>query len=151
MESPIHIEQFHSGSYDRGAGYRYFIPAKINRQWTWADARLNLLLERASFQIGQLNSFARLVPNIDLFIHLHVTKEAVVSSRIEGTRTEIGEALLAAEHILPERRDDWQEVKNYTTALNEAIEQLKTLPLSPIYPNRPTKEESPLRVRLRMT
>ena len=130
MEPPIHIEHFHSGSYERGAGYRYFIPAKINRQWTWTDSRLNLLLERASFQIGQLNSFARLVPNIDLFIHLHVTKEAVVSSRIEGTRTEIGEALLAAEHILPERRDDWQEVKNYTTALNEAIEQLKTLPLS---------------------
>ncbi|MFI5123822.1 MAG: Fic/DOC family N-terminal domain-containing protein [Chitinophagales bacterium] len=36
------------------------------------------MLEQASIKLGELNSFARLVPNIDLFIQLHVTKEAVV-------------------------------------------------------------------------
>lgn len=113
-----------------GMGYKYFIPAKINRQWTWHDPQLNDLLEKASLQMGQLNSFARLVPNIDLFIHLHVTKEAVVSSRIEGTRTNMDEALLALEEIAPERRNDWQEVQNYTQALNAAMTELKRLPLS---------------------
>ena len=130
MEEPILIESFEAGHYSRGAGYRYFVPAKVNRQWNWKDARLNTLLERASFQLGQLNSYAHLAPNIGLFIHLHVTKEAVVSSRIEGTRTRMDEALLSEEYISPERKDDWQEVKNYTQALNEAVEQLKTLPLS---------------------
>ncbi len=80
--------------------------------------------------MGQLNSCARLVPNIDLFIQLHVTKEAVISSRIEGTRTSIDEALLPEEDINPERRNDWQEVNNYILALNQAVEELADLPLS---------------------
>ena len=130
MEEPILIEHFEAGHYSRGTGYSYFVPTKVNRQWNWKDAKLNTLLERASFQVGQLNSYAHLAPNIDLFIHLHVTKEAVVSSRIEGTQTRIDEALLSEEYISPERKDDWQEVKNYTQALNEAIDQLKTFPLS---------------------
>lgn len=130
MERPILIEAFDAYHYSKGAGYRYFVPAKVNRQWNWKDAKLNTLLEKASFQIYQLNSYAHLTPNIDLFIHLHITKEAVVSSRIEGTRTRMDEALLSEEYISPERRDDWEEVRNYTQALNEAIEQLKTLPLS---------------------
>ncbi len=130
MEKPIQIEQFNAGTKLKGTGYSFFVPAKINRQWNWADPKLNTLLEQASIQLGQLNSFARLVPNIDLFIQLHVTKEAVISSRIEGTRTSIDEALLPEEDINPERRNDWQEVNNYILALNQAVEELADLPLS---------------------
>ena len=125
------LERFQAGHYEKGiGGYRYFVPSEVNKQWSWGDSSLNTLLERASLKLGELNSFARLVPNIDLFIQLHVTKEAVVSSRIEGTQTNIDEALLPLEQISPERRNDWQEVHNYSTALNEAIAQLKKLPLS---------------------
>ncbi|GEO02478.1 toxin Fic [Adhaeribacter aerolatus] len=106
------------------------MPAKINDQWQWNDAQLNTLLEKASIRLGELNSYARLVPNIDLFISLHVTKEAVVSSRIEGTQTNIAEAMLPEEEITPKRRNDWKEVNNYTNALNEAIKGLEKLPLS---------------------
>ncbi len=81
-------------------------------------------------RLGKLNSFARLVPNINLFIQLHVTKEAVVSSRIEGTQTNMDEALMPEEEILPSRLDDWREVNNYSRALNTAIETLKELPIS---------------------
>jgi Fic family protein len=70
------------------------------------------------------------VPNIDLFLQLHITKEAVISSRIEGTKTQIDEALLEEEDISPERRNDWQEVTNYVKALNNAIVDLETLPIS---------------------
>jgi len=130
MESKQFLEEFQAGRRERTAGYQYFVPNPINRQWKWQDAQLNTLLEKASRKIGELNSFARLVPNIDLFIQLHVMKEAVISSRIEGTRTNIDEALLTEEDIRPERRDDWREVNNYTKALNAAINGLQQLPLS---------------------
>ena len=124
------IEKFISGHFEKGVAYKYFIPNKINYQWQWSDSTLNTLLEKASMKIGELNSFARLVPNIDLFIHLHVTKEAVVSSRIEGTQTNMDDALLPLDEISPEKRNDWLEVNNYTEALNTAIKELNTLPLS---------------------
>ncbi len=65
-----------------------------------------------------------------MFIHLHITKESVVSSRIEGTQTQFDEAFLQIENINPERKDDWQEIQNYTNALNSAISELETLPTS---------------------
>lgn len=124
------LESFRAGHWESASGFRYFVPEPINRQWSWQDPRVNILLERASRSIGELNSFARLVPNINLFIHLHVTKEAVISSRIEGTRTGIDEALLPEEEISPEKRDEWREVANYTEAMNTAIKKLQHLPLS---------------------
>ncbi len=130
MTTQYYIEEFKAGHFEKRLNYRYFVPSIINQQWKWEDAGLNTLLEKASIKLGELNSFARLVPNIDLFIQLHVTKEAVVSSSIEGTQTNMDEALLPVEEINPERRNDWIEVHNYTVALNEAIEQLTKLPLS---------------------
>ena len=124
------IEKFNAGRYESGYGYKYFIPETINNQWCWKDPSINKLLEKASIKLGELNSFSRLVPNIDLFIQLHVVKEAVVSSRIEGTQTRMDEAFLPATVIQPERRDDWKEVTNYIKAINSAIEKLQQLPIS---------------------
>jgi Fic family protein len=126
----IQIEKFKAGETRLGVDYKYFLPNLINTEWTWNDPKINKLIENASFQLGQLNSYARLVPNIDLFIHLHITKEAVVSSKIEGTQTHFDEALLQKENVNPERKNDWQEVQNYTEALNEAINELGKLPIS---------------------
>lgn len=127
----ILLERYKSGHIERGTGgYNYFVPSDINAQWSWSNPEINALLEKAAIKLGELNSFARLVPNIDLFIQLHVTKEAVVSSRIEGTQTKIDEALLTEENVAPERRNDWNEVNNYIKALNQAIIDLKTLPIS---------------------
>ena len=102
----VSIEKYSAGHYEKGIGYRYFVPVEINKQWIWMDPTLNTLLEKASIKLGELNSFAKLVPNINLFIQLHVTKEAVISSRIEGTQTNMDEALLPVEEIKPERRND---------------------------------------------
>ena len=126
----MEIEEFDAGNYGQGFQYKYFIPNKINHEWTWRDPSINDLLEKAAIKLGELNSFSRLVPNIDLFIQLHVTKEAVVSSRIEGTQTKMDEALLPIEDIRPERKDDWKEVNNYIKAINGAIAELQKLPLS---------------------
>ncbi|MBF0537473.1 MAG: Fic family protein, partial [Nitrospirae bacterium] len=126
----MQVELYKSGRLEKGFNYRYFVPELINRQWQWSDPLLNTLLEKASISLGELNSFARLVPNIDIFIQLHVTKEAVVSSSIEGTQTNIGEALMQQEEISPQRRDDWLEVRNYLRAMKNAISDLEQLPLS---------------------
>ncbi len=124
------IKEFKAGSYKKGYKYQYFMPEKINHPFFWTDTVINELLEKASLKLGELNSFSRFVPDTDMFIMMHIFKEAVVSSRIEGTHTNIEEALVEENEIDPERRDDRKEVSNYVSAMNAAIEDLQTLPLS---------------------
>ncbi len=130
MSNTVHFKDFQAGKYQKVDSYQAFIPSMINHEWAWTSPELNLRLEEASIAIGKLNAMSRQAPNVDLFIHLLVQKEAVVSSRIEGTRTRMDEALLAASEIDPERRDDWQEVQNYTEAMNESLRRLDDFPLS---------------------
>jgi Fic family protein len=77
-----------------------------------------------------LDTFALQVPDIDIFIEMHIAKEATKSSKIEGTKTNIEEAVKDSSVISPERKDDWQEVHNYIEAMNSSINKLKTLPVS---------------------
>lgn len=126
----IQIENFNAGRFEPGYDYKYFIPNFINSQWTWQDQEINYLLEKAALKLGELNSFARIVPNIDLFIQLHVSKEAVISSKIEGTQTNINETFLNESEIALEKRNDWKEVNNYIKALNSSIEMINTIPIS---------------------
>lgn len=124
------FEEFLSGSYKQQYQYKSFHPTLICHGWSWEDPRINVLLEKATKSLGELNAFTLIVPDVDLFIRMHIIKEANTSSRIEGTRTEMDEAVLEEEAILPERRDDWHEVQNYVRAMNTAINELNTLPLS---------------------
>ena len=126
----MNIADYKAGTWRKGYQYQYFLPEKINHSFVWADEGINELLEKASLRLGELNSFSRFVPDPDMFIKMHIFKEAVTSSRIEGTQTNIEEAIIEEREINPEKRDDWREVNNYVTAMNTAIEELKTLPLS---------------------
>lgn len=67
-KSAKNLEQFTAGTFKKGYDFRYFLPTKINYQWQWLDGTLNELVEKASIKIGELNSFAKLVPNIDLWL-----------------------------------------------------------------------------------
>ena len=80
-------------------------------------------------QLGSLNGFAEQIPNIDIYIKMHVKVEANKSSRIEGTKTTIDEDLLEKLDVNPEKRDDWQEVQNYVNAVNYGIDRIKELPV----------------------
>lgn len=124
------FETFKAGRWHQRYQYKSFEPVPVNQPWTWEDPAIHLLLESANRALGELNAFSLIVPDIDLFIQMHVVKEAQTSSRIEGTQTGIDEALLSEEHIRPEKRDDWREVRNYIDAVNTAVAELASLPLS---------------------
>ncbi len=124
------IKNFKAGAYKKGYEYQYFLPEKVNHSFFWTNEIINELLEKASLKLGELNAFSRFVPDIDIFIIMHIFKEAVDSSRIEGTQTNIEEAFISEKEIIPERRNDWTEVNNYVKSMNAAIKNLQTLPLS---------------------
>ena len=126
----MNLKNFKSGTYKQQYQYKSFCPAKINQTWVWDDPKINILLEQATQGLGELNAFSLIVPDIDLFIQMHIIKEANHSSKIEGTQTELEEVLMKKEDLAPEKRDDWQEVQNYVTAINFAIKKLEKLPLS---------------------
>lgn len=123
------LEEFNAGEYIKVDDYKSFIPNKINYDWVWNDSELNKLLAEANLQLGTLNGFAEQIPNIDIYIKMHVKVEANKSSRIEGTRTTIDEDLLEILDVNPEKRDDWQEVQNYVEAVNYGIDRIKELPV----------------------
>jgi Fic family protein len=124
------MKSFKAGTYKQQFQYQSFSPTKLPRQFIIDEPSLAYLITEAGRHLGELNAFSTLIPNIDLFIHMHVAKEATQSSRIEGTQTEFDEALMNEAQISPEKRDDWREVQNYTRAMNHAIERLRDLPLS---------------------
>ena len=124
------LENFKAGSFRQQYQYQSFSPSLVNQVWNWHDPQINTLLETASRTLSELNAFSLIVPDVDLFIQMHIAKEANTSSRIEGTRTHMDEAVMAPGQINPERRDDWQEVQNYIQAMNEALDGLAQLPLS---------------------
>jgi Fic family protein len=119
-----------AGTQRQRTDYRSFEPHLLNREWSFNSRRLIESLSKADRQLGRLDMFSEYVPNLDLFIQMHVVKEATQSSRIEDTKTEIEEAFLPEDEIAPERRDDWQEVSNYIIAMHQSIGDLTTLPFS---------------------
>ena len=124
------MKKFKAGRRITQGTYKSFQPFFINREWSIENMEMLNLLSQADRQLGRLDMYSEYIPNIDLFISMHVLKEATQSSKIEGTKTNIEEALLDREDIKEEKRDDWEEVQNYITALNTAIFNLEKLPIS---------------------
>jgi Fic family protein len=130
MSSNFKPGEFIEHNSQTNQAYNYFMPNPLPNNYRWSDSKIPILLEEATHHLGELNAYARLVPDIDFFIKMHEVKEATQSSFIEGTKTEIDEAVMQIEDINPERRDDWKEVHNYIKAMKFAIERLDNLPLS---------------------
>lgn len=109
---------------------KIFQPTTINRVWKLDNMKLIQLLGQVDRELGRLDMYSEYIPNINLFIKMHVLKEATQSSKNEGTQTNMEEALLEKEDVALDKRDDWEEMQNYVAAMNETIATLQTLPFS---------------------
>ena len=121
------ISSFISGTQVPQYQYKSFKPEHIYHDWVIDVPEIQSLLSDADRALGTLNAFAQLVPNVDFFIKMHITKEATTSSRIEGTQTNMEDVLINQDDINPEKRDDREEVINYINAINFSIEKRNEL------------------------
>mgnify|MGYP003999687719 CR=1 FL=1 len=123
--------KFVSWTYKQQYEYKSFLPEKINKEFVWENSKINILLEKANLELWKLESFSKFVPDLSFFIKMHVSKEAIQSSRIEWTKTEFDDLFIKdiSEKTL-EEKNDLEEVQNYIKALDLWIEYLKDLPLT---------------------
>ncbi len=108
-------------------GYWAFVPDALPRHVDLTPELLNLL-ERATGALHRLGGIGSLLPNPDLLIVPHVRLEAVLSSRIEGTRSSVSDLLLFEAGQLPlwdSVGDDVHEVANHVAALDHGIARLR--------------------------
>jgi Fic family protein len=123
------MKNFKSGTYVNQGYYKSFEPAPLCREWQINDMSISALLSKADQFIGRLDMYSEHV-DISLFTQMHVAKEAMMSSLIEGTRTNMEDAFLDKDDVHVEKRDDWEELNNYIAAMNETIGLLPKLPFS---------------------
>jgi Fic family protein len=105
-----------------------FVPKTLPRQIDVGS--LAPLLSEASMALGELKGIGRFLPNPYLLIRPLQRKEAVASSNIEGTFTNLSDLfLLEAGADEKDRPPDTREVMNYVHALEHAVERLAELPV----------------------
>jgi Fic family protein len=111
-------------------GYWTFVPRPLPPRIEYTP-ELTLLLSQADAALSELSGLGRYLPNPDLLIAPYVKREAVASSRIEGTEADVSDLLL--DEIEPKHTppgSDVLEVRNYVAALNRGLRQLDRLPLA---------------------
>ena len=111
-------------------GYRAYVPAALPPPIEW-NTDLAAALSTADRAVGRLAGEGRRLTNPHVLIRPFIRREAVLSSRIEGTQATLGELLAAEAGAAVERSPaDLHEVGNYVVALEYGVERLRTLPLS---------------------
>jgi Fic family protein len=115
---------------DRWA-FWYFEPTSIPRNLV-LDAPTVLALSEADAALGHLHGLGHLITDPQLLIGPYVTREALASSRIEGTQASLAEVLQAGAEVDDTERttDDVAEVQSYVRATYRGLELIKTLPIT---------------------
>ena len=109
-------------------GYWAFIPHPLPPKLEW-DNSLVSLISKADLALGTLSGLGENLPNPHLLIYPFIRREAVLSSRIEGTQSSLSDLLLFEATKLEKQRDV-KEVQNYVHAIEYGLKRLEELPLS---------------------
>ena len=75
------MKNFIAGEYRQQREYKSFTPSLVNRYFVWEDPEINILMARAMQLLGELNAYAELIPDVDFFIQMTITKEITGYSR----------------------------------------------------------------------
>jgi Fic family protein len=112
-------------------GYLAFVPKPLPPPINF-DMSLALALSKADSALSELSGLGGQLPNPHLLISPYIKREAVLSSRIEGTKTSLSDLLIDEIEDGQARApsDDIKEVRNYVRALESGVRRLETLPLS---------------------
>lgn len=107
-------------------GYWAFFPAQVPRQLSLSDEVVKLL-DEATGAVHRLGGVGRLIPNPHLLIGPHLRLEAVLSSRIEGTKIDVGQLLRfeAGQVPSPDAANDATEVTNYIVAMEHGLARVR--------------------------
>ncbi len=109
--------------------YSAFVPAPLPPVLDWTP-RLIRVLSDADRLIGRLAGEGGRLPNPHVLMRPFVRREAVLSSKIEGTQATLGELLASEAGAVVDRSpEDLREVGNYVVALEHGISRLKKLPI----------------------
>ncbi|MFA5439500.1 Fic family protein [Dehalococcoides sp.] len=108
-------------------GYWAFVPNTLPPKLEW-DTALVSRISRADLAVGTLSGLGETLPNPHLLIYPFIRREAVLSSRIEGTQSSLSDLLLF-EATQVEKQRDVKEVQNYVRAMEYGLKRLNDLPL----------------------
>ena len=108
--------------------YIVYIPNKLPPEIKF-DKHLALTISRADAKLGKLSGVGLLLPNPDLLIRPYLKKEALMSSRIEGTRISLSELLLSEAKGTEENIPDAFEVVNYVHAVRYGLDKIEKDPI----------------------
>lgn len=133
MDKKKRIGQFIEANSEDGS-YKSYVPKPLPPTPPLDQNSLNILLERTSNKLGELNALSKTLPNLNLLSDVFLKKEAVTSSQIEGTQSDLTDFLIFQSSSLDkqekENNDDNIEIKNYTDAMYLGLKTMDELPLS---------------------
>ncbi|BAX80358.1 hypothetical protein ALGA_2000 [Labilibaculum antarcticum] len=111
-------------------GYKSITPSLINRSFEWNDKQINILLEAAMLELGELNAYSKFFPGIDKHVPLFVAQEVIASNLIEGNKSDLYQAFVPDISQSFKSQYAQKEIANHIKAIRWGVNELQKFPLS---------------------
>ncbi len=112
-------------------GYKAFVPHPMPpRPPVVIDEKTQVLLSRADRALARLDGISYILPDPDLSVAMYITKEALLSSQIEGTQASLVDVLEFEAGERSFKSEDVEEVMNHIKAMSYGLDRLNDIPMS---------------------